>query len=324
MPTLRKGRNQYSFILVYAVKWLPTCMVFCLGLSLGHYYGTFSEEFGDNLLSNLPRREDRVISPIVSGDGWKIINVFYGSTDHAVSILPKDQKWFSQARQDEVVLSLLGNKRNGYFVDLAANDATLLSNTYALERHFGWKGLCIEPNPMYWYNLTQYRLDCELVAAVVGHKRMEQVNFLFDAGDHGGILGEEFDNKRMNRRNKLNHQYTVTLEEIFDRYRVPKEIDYLSLDVEGAEEFIMRSFPLQNYKVKLMTVERPHEKLVELLKSHGFEQIQRLSRWGETLWTHKDVKPELDMSNLDEFSGKNQYLAQKALKEKEEKADEEK
>ena len=80
----------------------------------------------------------------------------------------------------------------------------------------------------------------------------------------------------------------------------------------------MRNFPLEDYKVRLMTVERPSVELQELLKSHGFQQIQRLARWGETLWTQKDVLPELDMSHLDDFSGKKQHLAEKALREKQE------
>jgi hypothetical protein len=86
-------------------------------------------------------------------DGWHTIHVFSGknrgsATAKQLSIPTQQQQqqqqvYFAQARQDEVVLSLLRNQTNGYFVDLAANDATVLSNTYALETHFGWKGLCV-------------------------------------------------------------------------------------------------------------------------------------------------------------------------------------
>ena len=80
-------------------------------------------------------------STVKVNDGWKTLNVFYGSSDIFESTLPKDQKYFSQVRQDELILKLLRNKTNGYFVDLASNDATILSNSYALEKHYGWKGL---------------------------------------------------------------------------------------------------------------------------------------------------------------------------------------
>lgn len=49
-----------------------------------------------------------------------------------------------QIGQDEVVLDILGGKRGGYFLDLAAHDALYLSNSYGLEAMYGWGGLCIE------------------------------------------------------------------------------------------------------------------------------------------------------------------------------------
>jgi FkbM family methyltransferase len=199
-------------------------------------------------------------------------------------------------------------------VDLAANDATLLSNTYALEKHYGWKGLCIEPNPDYFYNLSHYRENCDLVAAVVGRARMEQVYF-YEAGDHSGILG--FDNpERFKERSK--QEYTITLLEIFEKFGVPKVIDYLSLDVEGAEDFLLRVFPLENYEIRLMTIERPKKELQVFLESKGYKQIQKLSRWGETLWAHEGAK--LDTSHLDDFNAQKQHLAAKALEAREKKS----
>merc|ERR1719433_2070174 len=50
----------------------------------------------------------------------------------------------SQVGQDMLVQSLLRCKRNGFFVDLAANDAVKLSNTLMLERDFQWNGICVE------------------------------------------------------------------------------------------------------------------------------------------------------------------------------------
>ena len=68
-------------------------------------------------------------------------------------------RWHSQAGQDRLVLKLLQGKTSGFFVDLAANDALHLSNTRALERDFGWRGLCIEGNPLLTTRLAQVR-DC--------------------------------------------------------------------------------------------------------------------------------------------------------------------
>ena len=68
---------------------------------------------------------------------------------------------------------------------------------------------------------------------IVSHTHTE-VYFRFEAGDHGGIADEGFDNgKRWQRSSE--RRYTVPLLEILrDRARAPVTIDYLSLDVEGA------------------------------------------------------------------------------------------
>lgn len=286
----------------FEMKYLGGLIVFMAGWAIGSLQtrllsdssggDVFSDSFAglgnDNSRSGASRG--------AHADGWHSIEVFYGKTDHLERTLPTDTTWFSQARQDEAVSTLLRQKKNGYFVDLAANDATTLSNTYSLEKNLGWTGLCIEPNPVYWSNLT-YR-DCQVVAAVVGNRRMEEMHFRFDAGDHSGIIG--FDNGQHLRR-KAKPVYTVTLTEILSKFGAPRTIDYLSLDVEGAELFIMENFPLKEYSISILTVERPKEPLRNLLENHGFQQLQRLTRWGETLWAHKDVIGTLDLTSIDQF-----------------------
>jgi FkbM family methyltransferase len=254
-------------------------------------------------------------------NGWKTMEMFVGSS----SPLAKEQQhnqpqhWFSQCRQDEVVLKILGQKRGGYFIDLAANDATTLSNTYALEQApYQWTGLCIEPNPLYWYNLTTMR-NCQVVSAVVGKERDQAIEFEYALGDHGGITGSHFNNQK--RRQRSSNAYTVPLQEILERMKVPKQIDYFSLDVEGAEEFILEAFDLSQYQVSIWTIERPSPKVHALLASHGYQNILRLSRWGENLFVHERLVPGINMTELEEeFSGKAQWDKFKREKEAAERA----
>lgn len=303
-PSIKpKGSNK-------GVSSIIIACVFVGGFFLGHIHAGLTNEVQENSLRadilsvTIPPPDTSIgatgdtgsISGREYGNGWHSVEVFYGKSDHLERMLPTDLEWFSQARQDEVVTTLLKGKRDGYFIDLAANDATVLSNTYSLEKKFGWTGLCVEPNPMYWANLT-YR-DCQVVAAIAGDKRMEEVFFRFDAGDHGGIIG--FDNGQHLKR-VSQPKYTVTLTEILTRFNAPKKIDYMSLDVEGAEEFIMQHFPLTDYTISLMTVERPKDTLRALFEKNGFQFITRLSRWGETLWAHESVMDSLDLSTIDEF-----------------------
>lgn len=70
-------------------------------------------------------------------DGWNNLHVYYGkpNSPHLELLTP-----MAQAKQDEYVAAMLKNKKQGYFVDLAAHDATYLSNTFKLEQDHDWNG----------------------------------------------------------------------------------------------------------------------------------------------------------------------------------------
>jgi hypothetical protein len=255
---------------------------------------------------------NKVGAASTSSNGWKLIHVYVGTNAteeqavHASSIPNAyfhSTKWFSQLRQDLLVSLLLRGKRDGYFVDLAANDAIRISNTYALETNFGWKGLAIEPNPLYWSGLSFRK--CEVVGAVVGNRTGDELRFKFSkrAPPKGGLIGSDFDNKggeqsRSSNSNEEQMRFTVSLAQVFERFHTPDVIDYLSLDVEGAEYFIMESFPFQRYKFNLLTVERADDRLCDLLSKHGYVRLKQLKRWGETIWMHTSAESIIDRSAL--------------------------
>ncbi len=271
--------------------------IFFLGCALGSYHcQTKSLEELLLLPSTVTGCEKTSLQIDENNQGWKSIDVFYGNTQEAEN---KMQKWYSQVKQDQVVIGLLRNKREGFFIDLAANNARHISNTYALESSFGWEGLCIEPNPEYWFDFTRFR-TCKIVAAIVGQNRMEEIKFNY-RGVFGGINREGFDNGEAYETESI-PAFTVPLKEVLERSDAPYVIDYLSLDVEGAETYIMKNFPLSSYQIKVMTVERPGKELQQDLEANGFKLMGHLSNFGETLWIHNDFMSELDLSVLDSIS----------------------
>lgn len=258
----------------------------------------------------LPLQENEL--SMSSQNGWKLLHVYVGTNVTAehkaeASTIPNDYfhstRWFSQLRQDFLISQLLRGKRGGYFVDLAANDAIRISNTFALEANFGWMGLAIEPNPVYWSGLA-YR-NCAVIGAVVGNTTGAQLRFKFPkrAAPTGGLVGNDFDNKvdlesKSSNNQEAQTRYSVALGDILDRFNAPSVIDYLSLDVEGAETFVLESFPFERYRFNLLTVERADTRLRELLARQGYKQLKQLKKWGETLWMHSSASSILDMAAL--------------------------
>jgi len=63
----------------------------------------------------------------------------------------------SQACQDLFVLSVLNNKKNGYFLEIGSNEPISINNTYLLESQYDWKGIMVEYNPVYKPMYTEKR-----------------------------------------------------------------------------------------------------------------------------------------------------------------------
>lgn len=215
---------------------------------------------------------------------WKPVYVYRGGPVHRMK-----RRWNGQVEQDKLISILTNNKTKGYFVDLAANDPEYLSNTISLERHFNWDGLCIEANPLYWNELGRLR-SCTVVGAVIGKHSNDKVQFSL-SGPGGGIVGEKFDNKVATPSSQFVERYTTPLANIFQQFHVPKVIDYFSLDVEGAENFIMDGFPFDHYRFRFLTVERPSPSLTQRLADHGYRHVKKLVFFGDTLFAHDSELP---------------------------------
>jgi Methyltransferase FkbM domain len=207
-----------------------------------------------------------------------------------VTGVPETLGSYSYQGQDRFVLEALGGLRNGYFLDSGASDGLKGSNTWLLESDYGWSGICVEPNGDSFRKLERNRacicLNCCL------YDQDQTVEFLEVAGVYGGIISEYDPRQLRFTRGMLRERWpenspppTVskqarTIRAVLGSVSAPKTIDYWSLDTEGSEVALLRSFPFDEYRLRVLTVEHNNgpmrEQIRILLEARGYVRVRAL------------------------------------------------
>ncbi len=214
-----------------------------------------------------------------------------------------------QCKQDITVYEILDKQLNGYFIDLASNEYKFISNTYALEKYANWSGLCIEPNMQYTTGIAQNR-RCKLIRNPVYSQSGEIVKFKYSKFE-SGIVGNDMDNQKESRGD--HELITVTLMEILSYFHSPKIINFLSLDVEGAEFHVLKHFDFGSYTIQIITIERPTKELHHLLIKHKFWFATSMRKknyefFGECLYLHESIPNFKKYMDLYRVQDKNEIV----------------
>lgn len=189
------------------------------------------------------------------------------------------------ARQDLMILKLFNDKPGGYFVDLNANHWEIDSNTYILEFYNKWKGLCIEPNPIYLEGLLSNR-KCTIVTSPVGRISGEIDRFRYHTNTETKYAG--IDEPRAEVPLFVRSIPSTTLTILLDEMKAPLVIDYLSLDVEGKELDVMLGLDSSKYTFLTITVYRPKENVHQLLSERGYRFVYQMDEFGVCLYMHQN------------------------------------
>lgn len=210
--------------------------------------------------------------------------------------LERKSLYLSQAGQDFWVYGETFNEmRNGYFLDIGAHDGISFSNTYILEYKYAWNGICVEANPDIFKQLKKNR------RALCVNACLDSAEGLVDFAKgnmEGGIISPNTDNKAP-ESHEVVQMKTQTLESLWIGKNVPHEIDYISIDIEGAEERVLGSFNFKEYRFKCITVERPSDTLRKILVENEYVLVKEIPEI-DCFYVHRSFIPQY-ITNLSAF-----------------------
>jgi FkbM family methyltransferase len=190
--------------------------------------------------------------------------------------------YVSQCGQDKWVIETLFPQARGLvFVDIGANDGVKFSNTLVLERNFQWTGLAVEPIPDVFERLRQNRTCTVIEGCVTNRPGLRKFQLVTGYAQMLSGLADQYD---------LRHQVRIaadlartggtrteidvmcyTLPQLLEQAGI-SSVDYLSIDVEGAELPILKAIDWSALDVRVIGVENNYQdyRIPLFLKRRGF------------------------------------------------------
>ena len=173
---------------------------------------------------------------------------------------------------------------NGFYVEVGANDGRSFSNTFVLEKTKNWAGLLIEPIMHKHFESHLYRDNYRnrfIYGACVDFDYPESnvkmyYSNLMTTSDDGNM--KEWANAGsifLNSSERVLPFWTpaVILADLLEEANV-EFVDFLSIDVEGAELSVLKGIDFCKVRIDLILVETPKESAaIKFLKEKNYDHI---------------------------------------------------
>ena len=179
------------------------------------------------------------------------------------------KKSYAMDNEDTAVLNYFKNKKKGFYVDVGCYHPIHRNNTYLLHKQ-DWSGVNIDT--------SEFSID------LFNHMRPKDLNYNCAISNKNEII-KLFYQKKLSQLNttEIDQAKTVfqgnikekkiqafTLDEILNKGKFKNnKIDFLDIDVEGADLKVLKGLSFDKFKPELICVEI-HEKEVKLSKIYKF------------------------------------------------------
>lgn len=193
--------------------------------------------------------------------------------------------FYSQYGQDQYLeTNIFKHHLNGFYVDVGAHDGLSLNNTLYFEKNNNWTGINIEPNKKVFDKLIINRPNnINLNCAVSNNNGQtdffcntgytEMLSGIKDTFDSRHLTRLQNENKQMGSTTELIQVNTKKLETIFDENNISR-VNYLSIDVEGAEFEVIKSINFDKVFIDVIGFENNYNDtsipIVEYLQNKNF------------------------------------------------------
>lgn len=164
---------------------------------------------------------------------------------------------YAQNLEDILLWRALKNSiTQGFYIDVGAWLATQDSVTYLFYEK-GWRGINIEPSPVYYANLIEKRpKDINLSLVISDQDGSCEFHTIDDSGLSTTQKNLAHEWQKQGFSSKKKHTETISLSTLWEKY-VPagQEVHFLKIDVEGNERSVLKGLNLSKYQPWIIVIE---------------------------------------------------------------------
>jgi len=181
-----------------------------------------------------------------------------------------------------LIREFFGNKKNGFYVDIGANDPAHESQTFHLD-NMGWDGLLVEPHPRYQFLLKEKRTGKIIPYACSNPENQNKTLELIDNHLHSTLELDWFESRNKDSKAKTINVICKTLDSILKENEVQPGFEFISIDIEGHEMEMLKGFNISRWRPQLILMEDhvlSHQKHNHMVAG-GYKLIMRtgLNSW---------------------------------------------
>lgn len=213
----------------------------------------------------------------------------------------EEQPRFSQGFEELIIRDFFRDMKGGVFLDVGCAHPLTLSTTAYLERRLNWTGVAIDALEGYAEPWAKNRPNSKFVANAISDKDGDVLSFRI-AGDLSsldmGYVEKAWEDLFPNTEPPPAGDFevvevtTITLNTLLNDLAIDR-IDFLSIDIEGAEPLALAGFDIQRYKPSLVCIERflNQDALLKYFADNGYERIESYLNVDKVNWYFRPVAP---------------------------------
>ena len=201
---------------------------------------------------------------------WPIRNLY----DDKIN--PFYVKSYSQEGEDLVLTRILGEKTEGFYIDVGAHHPKRFSNTFLFYKK-GWRGVNIEARPGSKKLFDKFRPHDINVEVPISSEDKILKYYMFNEPALNGFSEEMSKSRNGLREYKIIKEidlHTKSLKEVLDsNLSENQHIDFMTIDVEGLDYDVLVSNDWAKYKPAIILIEDSEFDLHNMGKSKVYNYL---------------------------------------------------